>query len=68
MMFAGVFDEFPTVRFAFLEAGCAWIPFMMDRMDYEFDSMHGTECRTRMKKRPSEYFQEGESIWRIIQI
>lgn len=63
MMFAGVFDAFPTVRFAFLEAGCAWVPFMMDRMDYEFDSMHGVECRKTMKKRPSEYFEEGDSIW-----
>lgn len=63
MMFAGVFDAFPTVRFAFLEAGCAWVPFMMDRMDYEYDSVHGIEHRKTMKKRPSEYFQDGDHIW-----
>ncbi len=63
MMFAGVFDDFPNVRFAFLEAGCSWVPFMMDRMDYEYDSIHGVETRTRLKKRPSDYFREGESIW-----
>ena len=63
MMFAGVFDRFPTVRFAFLEGGCSWIPFMMDRMDYEFDSMHGIASRKELKKRPSDYFREGESIW-----
>ncbi len=63
MMFAGVFDAFPTVRFAFLEGGCSWIPFMMDRMDYEFDSIHGVASRAALKKRPSDYFREGESIW-----
>ena len=63
MMFAGVFDAFPTVRFAFLEGGCSWVPFMMDRMDYEFDSMHGVIARKVLKKRPSDYFRDGESIW-----
>ncbi len=63
MMFAGVFDTFPKLRFAFLEAGCSWVPFMMDRMDYEYNSIHGIEVRQRLKKRPSDYFREGESIW-----
>ncbi len=63
MMFAGVFDRFPNVRFAFLEGGCSWVPFMMDRMDYEFDSIHGVESRRQLKKRPSDYFREGEHIW-----
>ena len=63
MMFAGVFDRFPKVRFAFLEGGCSWVPFMMDRMDYEFDSIHGVESRRQLKKRPSDYFRDGEHIW-----
>ena len=63
MMFAGVFDAFPKVRFAFLEAGCSWVPFMMDRMDYEYDSVHGVVTRKTLKKRPSDYFRDGESIW-----
>ena len=62
MMFAGVFDTFPKLRFVFLEAGCAWIPFMMDRMDYEYDSVHGINYRNSMKK-PSDYFRDGEHIW-----
>jgi predicted TIM-barrel fold metal-dependent hydrolase len=63
MMFAGVFDAFPTVRFAFLEGGCSWVPFMMDRMDYEFESVHGVQARKELKKRPSDYFREAEHIW-----
>ena len=31
MLFDGVFERFPRLRVAFLEAGRAWIPFMMDR-------------------------------------
>ena len=63
MMFAGVFDAFPKLRFAFLEAGCSWVPFMMDRLDYEYDSIHGISYRKTMKKRPSDYFREGENIY-----
>ena len=36
---------------------------MMDRMDYEFDSIHGVASRKQLKKRPSDYFREGEHIW-----
>ena len=68
MMFAGVFDAFPKLRFAFLEGGCAWIPFMMDRMDYEFDSIHGVAARKRLRKRPSDYFREGEHIWAAMEL
>ncbi len=63
MMFAGVFDRFPNVRFAFLEGGCSWLPFMMDRMDYEYDSIHGVAARAELAKRPSDYFRDGEHIW-----
>ena len=63
MMFSGVFDTFPKLRFAFLEAGCSWVPFMMDRLDYEYDSIHGVQVRKTMKKKPSDYFREGENIW-----
>ncbi|MEE2956165.1 MAG: amidohydrolase family protein [Pseudomonadota bacterium] len=63
MMFSGVFDAFPKLRFAFLEAGCSWIPFMMDRMDYEFDSIHGSKHRKTMCKRPSDYFRDNDQLW-----
>ena len=33
MVFEGVFVRFPKLRVAFLEAGCGWLPYMMDRMD-----------------------------------
>ena len=37
LVFHGVFDEFPNVRFAFLEAGSAWVGLWCDRMDRSLD-------------------------------
>ncbi len=33
MVFNGVFDRFPNARFAFLEGGVSWLPFVMERFD-----------------------------------
>ena len=63
IIFSGVYDRFPGLRIAFLEAGCTWVPFMMDRLDYEFDSIFGVAARKRLKKRPSDYIREGENFW-----
>lgn len=63
IIFSGVYDAFPNLRIAYLEGGCSWIPFMMDRLDYEYDSVFGEATRNKLKKRPSDYFREGENIW-----
>ena len=36
---------------------------MMDRMDYEFDSIHGSKHRKTMSKRPSDYFRHNDQLW-----
>lgn len=33
MVFNGVFDRFPNVRFGFLEGGVGWVPFALERFD-----------------------------------
>ena len=63
MMFSGVFETFPNLKFAFLEGGCSWIPFMMDRLDYEYDSVFGVPARKFMTKKPSQIIRDTESIW-----
>ena len=63
MVFSGVFEEFPTLRFAFLEAGSTWVPFMLDRLDYEFDSVFGARARQRLTKRPSDIIRNHEGFW-----
>lgn len=63
MMFSGVFETFPKLKFVFLEGGCSWVPFMMDRLDYEYDSVFGIGIRKKMKRKPSAIFRDTESIW-----
>ena len=63
MMFSGVFETFPKLKFAFLEGGCSWVTFMMDRLDYEYDSVFGIGIRKKMKRKPSAIFRDTESIW-----
>jgi predicted TIM-barrel fold metal-dependent hydrolase len=53
----GVLERFPKLTFAALEAGCQWIPFLMDRMDMEFG--HRSPQAPLLKKKPSEYMTGG---------
>jgi predicted TIM-barrel fold metal-dependent hydrolase len=57
MMFQGVFDQFPRLRVAFLEAGVGWVPFMMDRLDEDCEKFG--RLAPNLKRRPSEHFRSG---------
>jgi len=61
MVLSGIFEEFPKLRVVFLEAGSSWVPFMMDRLDYEYDFM--PHRAPRLRKKPSDYFRDGENFW-----
>jgi uncharacterized protein len=62
-VFHGVFDEFPTLRVAFLEAGSAWVSLWMDRMDrsyqYHVDLDSAGKPIVLKEKLPSDYFKNG---------
>ena len=53
MMGAGVFERYPRLRVSFGESGVGWIPYALDRMDFEFED----RFRDLMKLKPSEYWQ-----------
>jgi len=53
MMGAGVFERYPNLRVSFGESGIGWIPYALDRMDFEFED----RFRDLMKLKPSEYWQ-----------
>jgi uncharacterized protein len=36
IVFEGIPERFPELRIAFLEAGCGWAPYWMERMDDEY--------------------------------
>jgi predicted TIM-barrel fold metal-dependent hydrolase len=53
---SGVFDRYPKLKFATIEAGAGWIPYALWAMD------HGHECHAfwvspKLKYKPSEYFR-----------
>ena len=62
MMFEGVFDKFPTVKFAFLETGATWVPWWLDRLDEEFGN-RGAVDAPLVKNVPSSYVHKGGNIF-----
>jgi predicted TIM-barrel fold metal-dependent hydrolase len=58
MVNGGVFDSFPNLRVAFLESGCGWIPYLVDRMDRIYHGRAGRLSR-RMQHSPSEHLAGG---------
>ncbi len=54
LVYAGVPEVFPKLRIAALEGSCGWMPFLMDRMDEEFE-LRGAREAPLLKAKPSEY-------------
>jgi uncharacterized protein len=50
-----VLERFPRLKVAFLESGCAWLPFWLHRMDEHWEKRAHEVPWLRMK--PSEYFR-----------
>jgi predicted TIM-barrel fold metal-dependent hydrolase len=59
MLFEGVPELFPRLKIAFMESGCSWVPFWMDRMDEEYEKRGEIEAPL-LKKEPSEYVRGGQ--------
>jgi uncharacterized protein len=49
----GMCERFPKLKVIWIEAGLAWLPFMMQRLDHEY-MMRSSECPL-LKRKPSEY-------------
>ncbi len=59
LIYGGVLERFPELRVAFLEAGCGWLPFWLERMDehYEKGLRRDFGARKLLQRPPSEYFR-----------
>ncbi len=55
MIGGGVLERFPTLRVAFLEANCSWVPWLMWRMDDHFEFSGKMEAPA-LTLTPREYF------------
>jgi hypothetical protein len=53
----GIIEQFPRLRFAFLEAGCGWLPYWMQRLHEHYERR--TAEVPRMKREPVEYLLSG---------
>jgi len=53
----GVIEQFPGIRFAFLEAGCGWLPYWIDRLHEHYERR--TAEMPAMKKEPLDYITGG---------
>ena len=51
----GVLEKFPKLRVAFLEGNCAWLPWLLYRLD-ERAKLHGPLADVPLSRPPSEYF------------
>lgn len=58
MMYDGVFERFPTLRVATIEAMVGWVGEWLERVDYRYKYMGHT---SKMKRPASEYF--ARNIW-----
>jgi predicted TIM-barrel fold metal-dependent hydrolase len=62
MIYEGVFERFPRLRVAYLEAGTGWVPYMMDRLDRSYGAWATSQHKEYgdwVKRKPSEYIAGG---------
>ena len=57
MIYNGVYDQFPKLKVAYAEAGCGWVPYLMERLDMEYEHRN-TQVPT-CKQLPSEHLKSG---------
>ena len=58
IILSGVPEKFPELKLAFLEAGCGWAVYLLDRMDERWH-LRGREDAPLLTKSPSEYLASG---------
>ena len=56
LVFSGVLERFPTVKFVSVESGIGWIPFFLESLDYQLHESAPSVVDT-LSMRPSDYFR-----------
>jgi aminocarboxymuconate-semialdehyde decarboxylase len=55
LIFSGVVERFPGIRWGFFEVGVGFIPWLIDRLEAAYDAREA--ARRYIKKRPKDYFK-----------
>ena len=66
LIFSGVLDRFPTLKFGLFEGGIGWVPWLMHTMDAHMPNeatvsiavQQFFEGKKGIEKKPSEYFEQ----------
>ena len=58
MMFAGIPELFPELRVGWMEGGCGWAPYWLERMDEKWE-LRGAAEAPELKRPPTEYVRDG---------
>ncbi len=58
LMYGGIPEKFPKLRIAVFGAGVGWVPFLMERMDKDFEGRHDEEAPF-LRNPPSQYICGG---------
>ncbi len=69
MILSGVFERFPRLKFVITEAGCAWVPPLLERLDWVIRSIRDTGATGEIRygadhvlqKDATEYFHQ--NVW-----
>lgn len=56
LIFSGVLDRFPTVKFVSVESGIGWMPFFLESLDYQLNES-APNAAEELSMKPSEYFR-----------
>jgi uncharacterized protein len=53
LIYSGMLDRFPAIKFVSVESGVGWVPFLKEALDYQREEIAETKS---FAKKPSEYF------------
>jgi len=54
LIYSGMLDRFPKLKFVSVESGVGWVPFLMEALDYQLVEIAEGK---KFELKPSEYFQ-----------
>src|SRR5579863_2717564 len=58
LIWSPVLRKFPDIKFALSEGGIGWIPYFLERIDYNYEKHHRWTGQDFGDRRPSEVFNE----------
>jgi predicted TIM-barrel fold metal-dependent hydrolase len=69
MVLSGVFERFPGLKFVMTEAGCSWVPPLLERLDWALESIRKTGATGEIRysddhvlpRSATDYFRQ--NVW-----